>query len=285
MNNVSKPNVVFWGTSQFAVDILTELKKDNLLPSLVITMPDKPQGRKLILTSPPVKIWAEENNIKFLQPEKLDLELIKKLQTEDYNLFIVASYGKIIPQSVLDIPEYKTLNVHPSLLPKYRGASPIQSALLSGEKETGTSIMLLDEKMDHGPILDQEKIDISNIPHIENLSKELAQLGGKMLINIIPKWIQNKITPEEQDHNLATFTKKIEKKDAEINLASNPLQNFRKIQAFGNNPKPYFFIQKDGKNIRVIIKSAEYKNNKLILKKVIPEGKKEMNYSDFLTLN
>jgi len=145
--------IVFFGTSRFSVIVLEELKKAGIMPELVVTAPDTPQGRKLILTPPPVKAWAQENGVKFLQPQKLDDSFIGQLSKVNAQLFLLASYGKIIPQKVLDLPQHGTLNVHPSLLPKYRGPSPIQSQILADDKNVGVSIILLDEKMDHGPIV------------------------------------------------------------------------------------------------------------------------------------
>ncbi|MFC1802174.1 methionyl-tRNA formyltransferase [Patescibacteria group bacterium] len=280
-SEIRKTNIAFFGTPKFSVQVLDELQKSGIIPKVIITAPDKPKGRKLIVTPPPTKVWAEKNNIEIIQPQKLDSDFYQKLKDTDCDLFIIAAYGKIIPNNILDIPKYKTLNIHPSLLPKYRGATPIQSAILSGDNETGMTIIQLDEEMDHGPILAQEIIDISDIPHISELSEKLARLGANILAEIIPSWIAGELKPKGQEHDLATFTKKIKTTDAEINLNKNPLENFRKIQSYGDNPKPYFFIKNKNnpdKKIRVIIKEADYKDGELILKKLIPEGKKEMDY-------
>jgi len=277
-------NIAFFGSPQIAVYVLDTLKENGIIPRLIISQPDKPAGRKLMLTPPEAKIWAEENNISTFQPETLRDEKIIQTIVEDgpWNLFIVAAYGKIIPQEILDIPKYGTLNVHPSLLPKLRGASPLQSAILE-EKETGVSIMLLDEKMDHGPILAQEKTPIENWPpKASELEKITGEQGGKMLAEIIPKWIAGEIKPQEQNHEVATFTKKIIKEDGLIDLNDDPEKNFRKIQAFDIWPRTFFFTEQDGKKVRVIITEAELINKKLVIKKVIPEGKKEMDYEVFL---
>ena len=169
-----KLNIVFFGTPKFSVQIMEKLKGNDLTPSLLITTPNKPKGRKLILTPPETKIWAEENKIKVLQPTKLkDPEFLKEMSANNWDLFIVASYGKIIPKEILDMPKYGTINVHPSLLPRLRGASPMQSAILSEDK-TGVTIMLMDEEMDHGPILIQKDLEIDNWPpNIEELEEKL----------------------------------------------------------------------------------------------------------------
>ena len=280
-------NIAFFGSPQIAVYVLNILKENGIIPGLIISQPDKPAGRKLKLTPPEAKVWAEENNISIFQPETLkDKEIVQAIINEGpWDIFIVAAYGKIIPRAVLDIPKYGTLNVHPSLLPKLRGASPIQSAILE-ENETGVTIMLVDKKMDHGPILAQEKTPIEKIekwpPKTSKLEKITAEQGGRMLASVIPQWVAGKIKPQEQDHGTATFTKKITKQDGFIELDNDPEKNFRKIQAFDIWPRTYFFTERNNKKIRVIITDAELIDGKLIIKKVIPEGKKEMDYQSFL---
>ena len=282
--NVSNLNIAFFGSPQIAVYVLDTLKENGIIPSLIITQPDKPAGRKLKLTPPEAKVWAEENNVSIFQPETLkDEEVVKTIIDEGpWDIFIVAAYGKRISRAVLDIPQHGTLNVHPSLLPKLRGASPLQSAIL-GEDETGVSIMLLDEKMDHGPILAQEKTPIENWPpRASELEKITGIQGGNMLAKIIPQWAAGKIKPQEQDHNVATFTKKITKQDGLIDLNGDPEKNFRKIQAFDIWPRTYFFTKKNSKEIRIVVTEADFADGKLIIKKIIPEGKKEMDYEVFL---
>lgn len=279
MNNIP---FVFFGTPEFAVSILKELKDAKIVPSLIVTAPDKPKGRGLILTPPPVKIWAQMHNVPVVQPVKLDNDFTDKLKNNSYKLFVVAAYGKIIPKAVLDIPTGGTLNVHPSLLPKYRGASPIQSQILADEKEVGVTIMLIDEEMDHGPILDIKKIEIENnitAPELENL---LAHEGGKLLSAVIPKWIDGKIKAEEQNHNEATFTKKITKENGLIILSDDQHKNYLKYRALTPWPGTYFFATKNGKKLRVSIKKAELIEGKLVVKQVVPDGGKIMNFDDFL---
>ncbi len=295
MNNPKKNidiKFTFFGTSNFSVYVLDALKEKGLIPSNIVTTPDKPQGRNLILTPSPVKVWAMEHNIPFIQPEKLrekpqntiPKELFETLQSYKSDVFIVASYGNIIPQEILDIPSHKTLNVHPSLLPKLRGASPLQSAILHEEK-TGVTIMRLDDKMDHGPIVAQENVEVSPWPpHYGTLEKLLGVSGGHLLANTLPAWIAGEVVEQEQNHNIATYTKKIEKIDGEINLADDPQTNLRKIYAFEQWPNTYFFVEKQNNTkVRVIIKDARInEKGELEITRIIPEGKKEMNYRDFL---
>jgi len=278
MNKKEKRKIAFFGTSQFAVDVLEQLDH-QFWPNLIITNPDKPAGRKLRLTPPPVKIWADENNIPTLQPKRLEENFLNELNKSSWDLFIVASYGGIIPQSILDLPKYKTINVHPSLLPKLRGATPIHSAILGDKKETGVSIILLDEQMDHGPIIAQEKStlwknSLSELPSKGQLEKSLAQLGGKLLEKIIPQWIDGKIKATEQNHNKATFCSKLKSDDALIDLDKDPKENFKKIQAFDIWPKAHFFH--NGK--RIIIKKAHLSQDELVIDRVLVEGGQEIDY-------
>jgi len=266
-----KLKFLFFGTGDFAVKILDILHQNNLIPELIITTPDKPKGRNLKLQPPPVKLWAEKNNI----PYTTDYSRL----TTDYNLFIIADYGKIIPKKILDIPKYGALNIHPSLLPKFRGPSPIQSFILSGEKETGVTIILMDEQVDHGPIvaISSLKPQISNL-YYKELEEKLAELGGELLIKIIPDWIDGKIKLQEQKHSQATFTEKIAKEDGLINAGDLPEIIERKVRAFTPWPGAYSFA--DDK--RIIITETELKNGKLAIKRIKPEGKNEMSFEDFL---
>ncbi len=279
--------IAFFGTPHIAVIVLSTLEKAGILPSLVVTNPDEPQGRKMTLTPPPVKIWADEHNITCIQPRSLrDRGETNPLHSHTWDLFIVVAYGKIIPKEMLNIPNHGTLNLHPSLLPKLRGASPIRSAILEDIHETGVTIMLMDEEMDHGPIVAQE---IVSIPQPEwpmrgkDLDLLLAQRGGALLAKTIPEWMNDHITPEPQDHTQATFCGKITKEMGEIDLSADPYQNLLKIRAFDGWPGTYFFTEKNGKRIRTKITDAELApNGSLRILSVIPEGKKEMPYDVFI---
>ena len=288
---------VFFGTDEFSVIVLEELKNAGYTPALVVTVPDRRQGRGRKLTPPPVKqrIMNYEspntraklatgqagikNKIKVLQPEKLDTTFAKKLEHNSYDLFVVASYGKIIPKEILDIPRHGTLNVHPSLLPLFRGSSPIHSQILENTRMVGATIMLMDEEVDHGPILAAQELEFKIYDlRFKNLRDELAKLGGKLLAQTIPEWIQGNINPQEQDHKVATYTKQITKEDGLIDIEKeSPEILYRKFRAYHTWPGIYFF--QDGKRIKIT--DAELEDGKFIIKKVIPEGKQEMNYSDF----
>ncbi len=273
----------FFGSSRFSVIVLDEMKKLEFLPAYVVTTPNKPQGRKLILTANPVKTWAIENNIKVFAPEKIDADFIASLNLEHCDVFVVASYGKILPSNLINLPPRKTLNIHPSLLPQYRGASPLQSAIIDDTKNTGVTIMRIDEKMDHGPIVAQKEVTVQNWPTYNEFEEMMATEGSQLLVSILPDWVEGKITEKEQDHSQATYTKKSTKEDGLIDLSSDPYLNFRKIQAYHEWPQAYFFTEHQGNKMRVKITSASFTDNNLTIEKVIPEGGKEMSYKDFLS--
>ena len=299
---------VFFGTSQFAIPVLETLKQNGLIPALVVSTPDKPSGRGLKPVSSPVKIWAEKNKISVVQQENLKTPaFLQKLADTKCRLVLVASYGKIIPKNILEIPKKGSLNIHPSLLPKWRGADPIRAAILAGDKKTGTTIMLMDEKMDHGPIIAQQELDIKNpeLAYLE-LEKTLAELGGKLLVEVIPKWLAGKITPKEQNHELATFTKKIKKEDGHLNWNESAEIIDRKIRALNPWPGTYSFW--NGKRIKILEGFSEpgsatepgsdclagkvLKHNSglaincasgiILIKKIQLEGKKSQDAKDFL---
>ena len=279
----------FFGTSNFSVIVLEELKQKGFLPTLIITVPDKPKGRKLILTPPEVKIWAEKENIPCIQPATLkNSDIVSEINSfapeNSFDFFIVVSYGKIIPDNILNMSKLGSLNVHPSLLPKLRGPSPIQSAILS-ENETGVTIMKLDAEIDHGPIITQKKTsswDDDTVPYEEDLEKELGKRGGQILSEILPDWVDGKIKEVEQNHNTATFCQKIEKSSGELNLNDSSEKNLRKIRAYHKWPGAYYFVENHGHKMRIIVKRARIEDGKLIIERVVPEGKKEVDYNNFL---
>jgi len=274
-NNIKKKlNFVFWGTPDVASETLEILKKNGYLPSLIVTSPDKPQGRKMLVTPPPVKIWAEKNKIPYIQPKKL-VEL-ENIFTTSSDLFIVVAYGKIMPKSILNIPQLGSINVHYSLLPKYRGASPVENAILNGDTETGVTIQKMAYKMDVGDIITQENINIMPDETAPELRKRLIKLGGELLVNTLPKFIKGEITAMPQDEKLATNCHKIKKEDGLIDLEDNALKNYNKFRAYAFWPRTFFF--KNGK--RIIITKAKLDDGKFVIERVIPENGKEMDYKN-----
>jgi methionyl-tRNA formyltransferase len=228
-------------------------------------------------------------DIQVFQPENLkDLPADSPLHGK-FDLFIVASYGKIIPEDILSLPEYGVLNVHPSLLPLYRGPSPIESALLDGTVTTGVSIMKLDEHMDHGPILVQSAFIIPPQATAGTLEVECGQLGGELLSQALPHYLDGSLVPKDQDHAKATVCKKITKDMGEITLTTNGAEVQRKFRALTPWPSVYFFVDHKGKNVRVKVTGVnllldggiETLVATDVITKVVPEGKSEMSFEDF----
>ncbi len=283
MSETTAKKWAFFGTSDFAVIILNELKMTNIIPSLVITTPDRPQGRKMILTPPPVKEWAAANSVPFLQPEKLKNEDFLNELGKEWKLFIVAAYGKIVPQNILDLPNFGSFNIHPSLLPKYRGSSPLQNQILINETALGTTLIKMDKDVDHGPIASQKKVTVSEWPvGFKKLEEVTAKKSAEMLKEIWPSLWSNNFHLTEQDHTRATFTTMLIKEDGLLNLADDPLKNYLKYLAYEEWPGTYFVAEKPEKSVRLKIREARFQNSQFIIDRVIPEGKKEMLYSDFL---
>ena len=267
----------FFGTPDYAATTLQILKDAGYVISFVVTMPDRPRGRKMIMTPPEAKVWAMENKVDVLQPEKLkDDELIATLKKYDCDVFVVIAYGKIIPESILNIPKFKSLNIHGSLLPKYRGSCPIETAILNDDRNTGVCIIQMDSEMDHGPIVASRNVSIENWPPTaQTLGNLIVKTGAELMTEILPDWISGNIKAVEQDHSQASFTKMIEKEDGQIDLNDDPYKNFLKIQAYNEWPSAFFFI--DGKRIKIT--KASYIDGKLIIEKVIPEGKSEIDFN------
>jgi methionyl-tRNA formyltransferase len=243
--------IVFFGTPAFSVLTLQKLVDAGIKPVAIVTAPDKPKGRGYKRASPPVKIFADDRGIPVFQPEKLDEDFRFRILDCKPDMFVVASYGKILPISLLNIPSKGALNAHPSLLPQYRGASPIQTALLNGDEKTGVTLILMDEKMDHGPILAQRELNVS-ISHylFPDLHNKLADLGGSMLVETLPKWLAGEITPRYQEHEKATFTKLFTKEDGRIEWQKPAIEIDRMVRAL--NPWPGTWTMTNGKRIKIL---------------------------------
>jgi methionyl-tRNA formyltransferase len=225
------------GTPEFAENIFRKFcdaLESQFEIIAVVTAPDKPVGRKQVLSPSPVKKWALEANFKVLQPDKIRKpEWVAKIKELAPDLIILTAFGQIIPQEILDIPKYKALNIHPSLLPKYRGASPIQSVILNGETETGVCLMIMDAELDHGPIIQDTRYKIQDTKITYNeLSKQLSDLGAELLIKTLPNYIDEKIKPQEQNHSQATFCKLIKKEDGKIDWNKSAEEIDQQIRAY-----------------------------------------------------
>jgi len=271
---------IFFGTPRFATIIIGRLIEKGLPPVAVVTNPDRPTGRKKIITPPPVKITCQKLNpsIPILQPEKLDEDFLSRLREYNADFFLVAAYGKILPKDLIEIPSHGAIGVHPSLLPKLRGATPIQSAILNGFSETGVSLFLVDEKMDHGSIISSQTVAISERDNAESLSDKLAIVGSDMVVEMIPNL--SSIRPETQDESEATYVSKFTSDDAyispeELEKAEKGIGDTanvvnRKIRAY--TPEPGAWTMRDTKRTKLL--DAEVVDSKLVLKAIQIEGKK-----------
>ena len=244
--------IIFAGTTEFGIPTLEKLKKNYELV-LIITQPDKPSGRKQVLAPPPIKVWAEKNNVPTLQPSKIS-EIGEQFTDKKPDLFLVAAYGQIIPTSILHIPRFKSINIHGSLLPKYRGATPIQNAILNGDKETGITLIQMDEKMDHGPIIAKEKLVIEENDDYALLYKKMSVLASDLVAKTLPDWFANKIKPAPQVDSIATYTKLLTRADGKINW-TNPAKSIDQ-QIRGLNPEPGTWTTLDGKTIKILSAKA-----------------------------
>ncbi len=290
----TKPLFAFFGTPDISVYVLDALERAGYLPALVVTAPDRPRGRGMETTPTPVKQWAQARDIDVITPAKLsDPDVLEILGNTDWDVFIVAMYAKLIPKTILDMPRRGVLNVHPSLLPKFRGPSPVLSAILADERATGVCVMQLVEAMDAGSVVAQARIELEEDmwpPKGSEFETLLATEGGNLLAEVLPDWVAGKIDAVPQDDTLATYTKKFTDEDAlldaqqvgqSIQFDGDARTNLCKIRAFDKSPRAHFYITKNGKPSRVTITEAHIEGDALVLDRVIPEGKKEMAYADF----
>lgn len=280
--------IAFFGTPDLAVTALFEMESFGILPELVVTTPDAPVGRKQIITPPPTKIWAEEHNIPTFQPTTLkDQAQLAPLTNQSWDLFVVFAYGKIIPEWLLKLPKYGTINAHPSLLPKLRGASPIRSTLLTDLTAAGVTIIQMDEKLDHGPILYQQAVNLPSPILGRELDKTLSLICGDLLAHVIQELPKGTLVPTPQNHEAATFCTKITKEMAELTIDPKNLptgdaaiQVYRQICAFDIWPEAFFIH--NGKRIK--IKAAHLDNSgNLQITRIVPEGKNEMDFSAYFS--
>ncbi len=275
---MTKLKVVYFGTPDFSAQLLKKLVEDKNLPIEIIgavTQPDKKVGRKQILTPSPVKTVAGE----------LDLRLNPDLKSADLGLLF--AFGEILPSDTLSLPKYGFWNVHPSLLPKYRGPSPIATPLLNGDVETGVTIIKMDEELDHGPIIAQKKAYIFPLQRRDQLTERLVDLAFDMLQNLFVKYSENidTIPVTEQDHTLATYTKKLVKQDGYVEISNLKLQISNSSKQLFNlfrslYPWPGIWTLLPNKK-RLKITKMHLENGKIVIKKVQIEGKNEVSFEEF----
>lgn len=273
---------VFFGSPEFASIFLTRVIEAGLPPVAVICNPDRPVGRKKIITAPPVKVLAAQHNIPVLQPaNKTELAAqSSQIKALGADLFVVAAYANIIPDSILKLAPKGVIGIHPSLLPKYRGATPIQSALLAGETKTGTSLYQMDALVDHGPVITQAELTIEQTETYLTLEAKLARLGADLFTATVADYAAGTIKPTEQNHDAATLTKKFETNDAEVDLAKDkPFSVYRKIQALNPEPGVYTFSFPGHEGKRVKLLAANYAGETLRITRIQPDGKKPQTLS------
>lgn len=243
--------IVFMGTPEFSVPVLEYLIHSEYQVVGVYTQPDKPTGRGRTLEQSPVKKQALQHGLEVFQPLKLrDPDEVMRLAALKPDLILVAAFGQILPQSVLDIPRFGCLNIHPSLLPKYRGATPIQAAILAGDTETGVTLMLMDAGMDTGPILTQIIVSIEPDDTAESLAARLAQASVRLLREALPLWFDGSLKPQPQDNSKATYTAPITKDDGLINWQMSAIEISRRVRAF--YPWPGCYTRWQGKVLKVL---------------------------------
>lgn len=298
---MKKYKVLFFGTPEFVLPVLEFLYKNEELLG-VITQPDKPKGRGLTLSPSPVKIWALERGLKVLEPQKMrDPSFLSTLRELSPDLIVVFAYGKILPKEVLEIPKEGCWNIHLSLLPKYRGASPVQWVLLNGEKETGVTIMLMDEGMDTGPILLQKSLTISEEDNTESLLQKLSQLSISALREALELWKEGKLEPKPQEEEGVSYAPLIKKEDGFFTFEEEAERIERKLRAF--YPWPGVFTKYKEKILKIhrakalpLIEKTEpgrileiskegikvaTSKGALLLKEVQLEGKKRISAYEF----
>ena len=285
----TSPRIAFFGTPDLTIPVLDALEAANLTPQSIVTAPDRPVGRKQVLTPPASKIWAAERHIPVLQPSHRD-QIYQAVASDEWDLFIVFAYGQILSPEVINLPRLNTLNLHPSLLPSLRGPSPIRSAILQDQRHTGVSIITLDEQMDHGPIVAQQAVSWPETtwpPYGPDLDQHLVALGADLLTNTIPAWLDGDIHPAPQDDARATYCHKLTRADGELSLDPYNLPTGKaaydtllRIRGLAGWPG-CFFIHND---CRIKICTASIKNDQLVIHRIIPAGKTDMSFTDYFAV-
>lgn len=275
-----QPKFVFFGTPLVASRTLERLLEAGYTPSLVVTSPDAPQGRGMTLTPTPVKALALSRGIPVATPEKAR-DAIEAVQATGAEYALVVAYGKILPQGLIDTFPLGVLNVHYSLLPKYRGASPVEAALLNGDTVSGVAVQRMVLALDAGDILAVKEEPLASDDTALTLRPRLIELGAETLIDALPAFVAGTALFTPQDETLATHCGKIPKEARELDPSADAKENWNKYRAYAEGPGTHFFVEKDGKRIRVKIKKASFKDGRFVVERVVPEGKSEMDFEQF----
>ncbi len=274
LNHENAHPFAFFGTPKVANDTLAALIERGFIPSIVITSPDAPKGRGLALTPSETKVLALAHTIPVITPLALDEAAITDITTFSCEYAVCVAYGKIFPETLINAFPKGVLNVHYSLLPKYRGATPLETALLMGEKETGVTIQKMVKELDAGDILAQKTVEIAEGETARELRPRLITLGANLLADTIPEYLEGNITPIQQDFARASRAHKLKKEDGLLSLSAPAEENWNKYRAYADSIGTYFI--KNEKRVKII--KASFKNEKFIIERVIPEGKRETNY-------
>ena len=239
-----KPKILFMGTPEFAIPSLKILINNDYHILGVVTQPDRPKGRGKKYVSPPVKVVAEQYNLKIFQPESVrDNEFLDTFSAISPDMVVLTAFGQILPREIIESPPMGCLNIHPSLLPKYRGAAPINRALINGEEKTGVTIMLMDEGVDSGDIILQEETDIDSEETFNDLHNRLAQIGAGLLLKAVEDVTSGTVTRTPQDSSLATFAPRLTKETGHINWENSVRDIINLIKGLSSSPGAYSFLR------------------------------------------
>ncbi len=293
--------ILFMGTPEFATVSLKALVEDSRDVVCVITQPDKPKGRGYEVAMPDVKVYALEKNIPVYQPDTLKDEAILPL-LEEYqpDVIIVVAYGKILPEYVLNFPRYGCINIHGSLLPKYRGAAPIQRAVIDGEKVSGVTSMYMEKGLDTGDMLIKRELPIGRETTAGEYHDALALLGGEVLLETLDALSEGKLSPQKQDDSLSTYASQLSKAEGEINWNNTSVEIYNKVRGLNPWPKAFSFIEGKRFVVDFVYKSEQSGKagevlsadkdgilvacgeGSVLIKEIKVEGKKKMSVEDFL---
>jgi methionyl-tRNA formyltransferase len=279
----SAPRIAFWGTPELTTAYLDALLLAGLKPVVIVTNPDRPKGRGHELTATPAKLWGLTHDVQVLTPTKRDDAFFAELESYNLDLSIVVAYGSILPERFISLPKNGTLNVHYSLLPRFRGAAPTEAAILAGDTETGCAIQIMAFALDSGPLIAESNTSINPDETTPVLRARLTEIGARLLTETLPSYLKGEAVAVPQNELIATYCGKIRKEDGLLDLTHNGEENYRKYRAYAEWPRTYFFAEKDGKEIRAIITQAHTEEHAFVIDRVLPEGKKEMSYKEFIS--
>jgi len=273
---------VFFGTPEIAVTALKGLAGEGLIPSLIVTAPDRPAGRGMRLTPSAVKLYAQEHSLPCITPEKITTETTTAINDAGpWDFFVVVAYGKILRQPLLDIVKGKVINIHPSLLPHYRGPSPIESVLLSDDQITGVTVMEIDAEVDHGPIIAQESFPLALTDTAPVIETKSALIGAQLIAEHIESYLNTTQLPTPQEHTQATFTKKIQKGDGLLDDTLSDWEKWKRCRAYTPWPGVRIVVQKNNIPITVKINTAHYSDEQFIIDTCTPENGKPLSKQQF----